>query len=455
MLEKIFHLRENNTNVRTEVLAGVTTFLSMAYILALNPSVLGVVMNANGVFAATAIASAIATFVMAFLANYPIALSAGVGLSAYFAYTVCLGQMGDNPNAFTVALTAVLIEGVIFIFLTIFKAREQLINGIPKNLKMGITTGIGLFIAFIGLKGAGVTVSDKSTFVALGNLASPQVVLCLIGVIIVIILSHYHVKGAILIGILATWFMGMIAQKTGWYAVDTAHGVMSVFPDFSQGLRLDGLKDTAFKFDFSWAASHIGEFIAILFSFLFVDIFDTVGTVVGVADRAGLLDKDGKLPRVGRVFMADAIGTIVGACLGTSTVTSFIESSSGVEEGGKTGLTSFTTGVLFLVSLVLSPIFLAIPSFATAPALIYVGMLMFSSAKKINYDGDIADTLAAYLAIIMMPLTYSIANGIMFSVMAWVIVKVFTKKIKDINPVMWIIFLLFAIRIVTLVMKMA
>ena len=451
MLEKMFKLKEHGTDVKTEVIAGITTFLAMAYILAVNPNILGNVMNPNGVFLATAIASAIATFVMAFLANYPIALSAGMGLNAYFAFTVCLGELSEVPNAFTIALTAVLVEGIVFIVISVFKFREAIINGIPQNLKFGITTGIGLFIALIGLVGAGIVISDPSTTIALGSFSSPTVVLALIGFIIIVVLSHYNIKGSVLIGILATWILGMIAEATGWYQVDVDAGVYSVFPSFAGGLNLGGLGETAFKFNFAWVGSHIIQFIAIVFSFLFVDLFDTVGTVVGVADKAGLLDEKGELPRAGKVFMADAIGTAVGACLGTSTVTSFVESSAGVAEGGKTGLTAFTTGILFLVSIVLSPIFLAIPSFATAPALIYVGMLMFASAAKIKFDGDVADTASAYMAALMMPLTYSIANGIMFGVITWVLAKTFTGKAKDVNPIMWVVFALFILRIVALV----
>ena len=453
-MEKIFHLKEHGTDVKTEVIAGLTTFLTMAYILAVNPNILGNVMDASGVFVATALSSAIATFVMAFLANYPIALSAGLGLNAYFAFTVCLTELKDEANPFTIALTAVFVEGIIFIILSVFKAREQILNGIPMNMKNGISAGIGLFVAFIGLKGAGIVVTpeDGSTPLGLGNFATPQVALALIGFIIVLVLSHYNVKGSVLIGILATWVLGMIAEKTGWYVVDPDAGVYSVFPNFSAGLQLGGLANTAFKFNFAWAGKHLLHFIAIVFAFLYVDLFDTVGTVVGVADKAGLLDKDGKLPRAGKVLMSDAIGTVVGACLGTSTITSFVESSAGVAEGGKTGLTAFTTGCMFIVSLLLSPIFLAIPTFATTPALLYVGMLMLSSAKKIEFDGDIADTVGAYMALLMMPLSYSIATGIMFAVLSWTIVKVCEGKAKEITPVMWVIFALFALRIVTLIM---
>ena len=452
MLEKIFKLKEHETDVKTEVIAGITTFLAMAYILAVNPNILGTVMNANGVFLATAITSAIATFIMAFLANYPIVLSAGMGLNAYFAFTVCLGELSDVPDAFTIALTAVLVEGIFFIFISVFKFREAIINGIPQNLKFGITTGIGLFIALIGLVGAGIVVSDPSTTVALGDFKTPQVALALIGFIVIVVLSHFKVKGAILLGILVTWILGMIAEATGWYQVDVEAGVFSVFPNFSSLFNFSGgLGETAFKFNFGWVGSHITQFIAIVFSFLFVDLFDTVGTVVGVADKAGLLDEEGKLPRAGKVFMADAIGTTVGACLGTSTVTSFVESTAGVAEGGRTGLTALVSGILFLVSIVFSPIFLAIPSFATAPALVYVGMLMFASAAKIKFEGDVADTASAYMAALMMPLTYSIANGIMFGIISWVIIKVCTGKAKDVTPVMWVVFVLFALRIIALV----
>ncbi len=447
MLEKQFHLKEHGTTVHTEIIGGITTFLSMAYILAVNPSILGAVMDPGGVFAATALASGVATLVMAFYANYPIALSAGLGVNAYFAYTVCLGELGGAEGAFRIALTAVLVEGIIFIIMSFFKIREQIVNSIPENLKFGITCGIGLFITFIGFVNAGIVINDDATLVGLGSLKTAEVALALIGFLIIITLIHYNVTGAVLIGIIITWILGMIAQSIGWY-----QGA-SVFPDFSGGFvaNLSGLQNTAFKFDFAWAIKNLPQFVAIVFAFLYVDLFDTVGTVVGVADKAGLLDEDGNIPRVGRIFFSDALGTVTGACLGTSTITSFVESSAGVGAGAKTGLASVVTGLLFLVSILLSPVFLAVPSFATAPALIYVGMLMISSAKKINYDGDLADTVGAFLALAMMPLTYSIATGIMFSVMSWVLLKVFTGKAKDISPVMWVVFVLFALRIVALV----
>ena len=370
-MEKLFKLKEHNTTVKTEVMAGITTFLTMAYILAVNPNMLSASGMDNGaVFTATALASALATFIMAFWANYPIALSAGMGLNAYFAYTVCLGQLQGIDDPWKIALAAVLVEGIIFIILSFFKLRETIVNAIPENLKYGITSGIGLFIAFVGLKGAGVVVSDDSTLVALGNFGRPEVALCLIGILVIAVMNHYNVKGSILWGILITWVLGIIAQLTGWYVVDPDAGAASLIPSLSASSFIPpSISSTFCKFDFAWIGSHVSEFVVIVFSFLFVDMFDTIGTVIGVAEKADLLDEDGNLPRVGRVLMADAIGTVAGSMLGTSTVTSFVESSSGVAEGGKTGLTAMTTGILFLVALFLSPIFLAIPSFATAPAL--------------------------------------------------------------------------------------
>ena len=452
-MEKLFKLKEHNTTVKTEVMAGITTFLTMAYILAVNPNMLSASGMDNGaVFTATALASALATFIMAFWANYPIALSAGMGLNAYFAYTVCLGQLQGIDDPWKIALAAVLVEGIIFIILSFFKVRETIVNAIPENLKYGITSGIGLFIAFVGLKGAGVVVSDDSTLVALGNFGRPEVALCLIGILVIAVMNHYNVKGSILWGILITWVLGIIAQLTGWYVVDPDAGVASLIPSLSASSFIPpSISSTFCKFDFAWIGSHVSEFVVIVFSFLFVDMFDTIGTVIGVAEKADLLDEDGNLPRVGRVLMADAIGTVAGSMLGTSTVTSFVESSSGVAEGGKTGLTAMTTGILFLVALFLSPIFLAIPSFATAPALVIVGFFMASSIKKMEFDGDLADAVGGYLAFLMMPLTYSIANGIMFGVLAWFIIKVCTGQLKKIHPVMYIVCALFIIRVITII----
>ena len=452
-MEKLFKLKEHNTTVKTEVMAGITTFLTMAYILAVNPNMLSASgMDSGAVFTATALASALATFIMAFWANYPIALSAGMGLNAYFAYTVCLGQLNGIEDPWKIALAAVLVEGIIFIILSFFKLRETIVNAIPENLKYGITSGIVLFIAFVGLKGAGVVVSDDSTLVALGNFGRPEVALCLIGILVIAVMNHYNVKGSILWGILITWVLGIIAQLTGWYVVDPDAGAASLIPSLSASSFIPpSISSTFCKFDFAWIGSHVSEFVVIVFSFLFVDMFDTIGTVIGVAEKADLLDEDGNLPRVGRVLMADAIGTVAGSMLGTSTVTSFVESSSGVAEGGKTGLTAMTTGILFLVALFLSPIFLAIPSFATAPALVIVGFFMASSIKKMEFDGDLADAVGGYLAFLMMPLTYSIANGIMFGVLAWFIIKVCTGQLKKIHPVMYIVCALFIIRVITII----
>lgn len=452
-MEKLFKLKEHNTTVKTEVMAGITTFLTMAYILAVNPNLLSASgMDSGAVFTATALASALATFIMAFWANYPIALSAGMGLNAYFAFTVCLGDLKGIEDPWKVALAAVLVEGIIFIVSSFFKLRESIVNAIPANLKYGITAGIGLFIAFIGLQGSGIVIADGSTLLALGDFSSPEVALCLIGVLIIAVMNHYNVKGSILWGILITWGLGIIAELTGWYVVDPEAGAFSLIPSFSASSFIPpSIAPTFFQFDFAWIASNISQFIVIVFSFLFVDMFDTIGTVIGVADKANLLDKDGKLPRVGRVLMADAVGTVAGSMLGTSTITSFVESSSGVAEGGKTGLTAMTTGLLFIVALFLSPIFLAIPSFATAPALIIVGFFMASSIKKMHFDGDVADAVGGYLAFLMMPLTYSIANGIMFGMLAWFLIKICTGQIKKIHPVMYIVCALFIFRVVTLI----
>ena len=457
-MEKLFKLKENGTTVRTEVVAGITTFLAMAYILAVNPKILSDAgMPNDAVFAATVISAAFATMIMAFFANYPVVLASGMGLNAYFAVSVVPKLAGQGiKDPWKIALTAILFEGVIFIILSIFKFRETLVNKVPKNLKLGISAGIGLFVAIVGLKGANITVDDPSNLVALGDVGSPQVVLALLGLIIIAALWHFKVTGAILIGIVATWLFGIIAQLTGWYQVDPANSVFSVIPDFSSYSVFAPVQSMAattfFQFDFGYVASNAVNFAVIVFAFLFVDLFDTVGTLIGVAQEGGLLDKNGELPKVGRALMADAVGTIGGAMLGTSTVTSYVESTTGVAEGGRTGLTALTSAVLFLLALPLYPLFLAIPSFATTPALIFVGLLMLKSVTKMDFESDIADTVGGILAVIMMPFTYSIANGIMFGIIAWVILKVLTGKIRDIHPVMWISFVLFVLRIMTIIM---
>ncbi len=451
-MEKFFKLKEHGTSVGIEISSGVTTFLAMVYILAVNPNILSAAgMDRASVFTATCVSACIATVCMALFANYPVALASGMGLNAYFAYTVVpsIAAMGVS-EPWRIALTAVLVEGIIFVLLSVTNFREMLVNDIPENLKYGITAGIGLFIAIIGLKNAGVVVADESNLIAFGPLSSPQVALALIGIVIIAVLYHYHVPGYILIGILATWVLGMLAQVVGWYQVDPDAGVYSLFPSMALG-DIIPVDKHLFDFDFAWAGGHILDFAVIVFSFLFVDIFDTVGTLIGVAQKGDLINEDGKLENAKGALLADAVGTIVGACAGTSTVTSFVESSAGVANGGRTGLTAITTGVLFLLALFLSPIFLAIPSFATTPALVWVGLLMLSSIRKVDFDHDTADAVGAFLAIIMMPFTSSIANGIMWGMLAWVILKVVTGKIKDVKPIMWVVFVLFAIYAVKLV----
>ena len=450
-VEKFFKLKESGTDVRTELTAGVITFLSMVYILAINPSILsGCGMDAGAVFTATAISAAAATLFMAFFANYPIALASGMGLNAYFSYSVC-GQMAAEgiSDPWTVALAAVLVEGIIFILLSLSKFREALVNDVPKNLKLGISTGIGLFIVIVGLKGAGIVVADPSTILAMGDIATPPVALAFIGLIAVAVMYHYKVPGYILWGILLTWILGMIAQACGWYVVDPTAGANSLFPDFSNGIGISA--PYLFAFNFDYISSHLVEFAVIVFAFLFVDLFDTAGTVIGVANRGGMLDENGDLPRAKQVLLADAVGTVVGSCLGTSTVTSFVESSAGVAAGGRTGLASVATGVLFLVALVLAPIFLAIPSFATTPALVFVGFLMMSSVKDMDWSKDSAAAVGGFLAIIMMPFTYSIANGIMFGILAFVVIRIFQGRVKEVHWVMWVSTALFVLRIITLV----
>lgn len=451
-MEKIFRLKEHGTDVRTEVIAGITTFLAMAYILAVNPGMLAAAgMDQGAVFTATAVSAAFATLLMAFLANYPVALASGMGLNAYFAYSVCpmLAEQGIT-EPWQVALTAILVEGIIFIILSIFKFRESLVNSIPKNLKLGITTGIGLFIAIVGLKGAGIVADDASNLVGMGKMSTPQVVLALVGFLIIAILTHYKVKGAILIGIIVTWLLGIGAQLTGWYDVTVNP---SLIPNFSvENILPPSLAPTFFKFNFEFMTQNVLQFAIIVFAFLFVDLFDTVGTLVGVASKGNLLDKDGNLPKAGRALMSDAVGTVAGAVLGTSTVTSYVESTAGVAEGGRTGLTAVVSAIGFILALFFSPIFLAIPSFATAPALVFVGLLMMSSVKDMDLTSDAADMAGGFLAIIMMPFTSSIANGIMFGILAWVIIRLFQGKFKEIHPVMYVAGALFALRIFMLVM---
>ena len=453
-MEKLFKLKEHGTNVKTEIIAGITTFLAMSYILAVNPGYLGAIPGASpaAIFMATALSAAIATLCMAFFANYPVALASGMGLNAFFAFTVC-GAMGYS---YQVALTAILIEGIIFMILSAFKFREALVNKIPKNLKFGITAGIGLFITIIALINAKIVVADPATTVALGDIAAPGVVLALVGLLVIGILQHFKVPGGILLGIIITWVLGIIAELIGWYVPNPDAGVYSVIPNLSwEAIKANFAAPAMFKFDFGFIAKNFAGFAIVVFTFLYTDIFDTVGTLIGVAQKGNLLNEDGSLPKASGALMADAVGTVVGACLGTSTVTSYVESSAGVAAGGRTGLTAVTTAVMFLIAIPLAPLFLAIPGFATTPAMLYVGLLMLSAIKNVDFDGDAADTIGAFLAIVMMPLTYSIANGIMFGILAWVILKLCTGKAKDISGVMWISVALFALYIVLKVLGLA
>ncbi len=446
---EFFKLKQNHTTVKKEIVAGITTFMTMAYILAVNPDILSAAgMNKQGVFVATVLASVLATVLMGLCANYPFGLAPGMGLNAFFAYTVVI-KMGYS---WQFALAAVFVEGLIFILLTLCNVREALFNAIPKCMKYSVSAGIGLFIAFIGLKNAGVVVADDSTFVALGSMITPQTVLCMLGVVLTVVLMKRNIKGAMLIGILGTWVLGILAQLIGWYVVDPAIGQYSLIPSFSsQGSLFAGFGEVAFKFprmtEIFGSAESIFNFIIVVFSFLFVDLFDTLGTLMGVATKAGYLNEKGELSRIKQAFFADAIGTSVGALLGTSTVTTFVESTAGVMEGGRTGLTAISTGVCFALALFLSPIFLAIPSFATAPALIVVGVLMLDGILKVDFS-DITEALPAFLTMAMMPFTASVAEGIIFGGISYVLIKMFTGRRKEISVMMYILAILFVLKLV-------
>ena len=434
-MEKLFKLRENGTNVKTEIIAGITTFMTMAYILIVNPDILSAAgMDRGAVFTATAISAALATIAMAFLANYPVALASGMGLNAFFAYTVA------SQYSWELALTAVFIEGIIFIILSFLKFREAIVNAIPQNLKYGVTVGIGLFITFIGFQNAGIIV-DSPTLVTLGDLTSAPVILSIVGVLGMAFLLYKKVKGALLIGILGTYAIGIILQLLG---VNVA--AYDLIPEKIISLP-PSLSPVFLQFDFQGAWKLGVEFLVIMFAFLFVDVFDTVGTLIGVASKANMLDKDGKLPRVREAFLADAIGTTAGAALGTSTVTSYVESAAGVAVGGRTGLTALTTGVLLILSLLFSPVLTIIPSFATAPALIIVGLFMISAVTKLDFF-RLHRSPSGVFAMIVMPLAYSIADGIMFGIMSWVLLKMVTGKFKQIHPVMYVLLVLFVLKIV-------
>lgn len=452
MVEKFFKLKENGTDVRTEVLAGITTFMTMAYILAVNPSILGDAgMDPTAVLIATCLAAFIGTACMAFMANLPFAMAAGMGLNAFLAYTI----VGLYGYPWQVALLAVFIEGLIFIVLSLTKVREAIFNSIPLSLKRAVSVGIGLFIAFIGLQNAGLTVDNGSTLVSMVSFtdnfrtAGICALLALVGVVITAILYIKRIKGSILIGILATWILGIICQLTHLYVPSGDY--YSLIPSF-QMTDFTKLGETFGQcFNVNFDKVKIFNFIVIIFSFLFVDIFDTLGTLIGVSSKAGMLDENGRMPKIRPALLADAIATTAGAVLGTSTTTTFVESSAGVSEGGRTGLTALTTALLFLASIFFAPIFIAIPSFATAPALIIVGFLMFSSITEIKFTDDtFTSAIPAYLCIIAMPLFYSISEGISIGVISYVILNLICGKRKEINPVMYVLAVLFILKYVFL-----
>ena len=450
MMEKLFKLKENNTNVKTEVVAGITTFMTMAYILAVNPSILSAAgMDATAVLLATCLASFIGTACMALMANLPFALSAGMGLNAYLAYTVVLGF----GYSWQVALLAVFVEGLIFIVLSLTNVREAIFDAIPLNLKKGVSVGIGIFIAFIGLQNSGLVVDNQSTLVTITsfktNFSTSGIcaLLAVVGLFITAVLYIKKIKGAILIGILATWILGMLCQVCGIYVPTPDAGFYSLFPTFAltDFSALGNTFGQCFNVDFNNVG--IINFIVVVFSFLFVDLFDTLGTLIGVSTKADMLDEEGKLPAIKPALMADAIATSAGAVLGTSTTTTFVESSAGVAEGGRTGLTAMTTGLLFLVSMLFAPIFTAIPSFATAPALLVVGFLMFGAVTDIKFtDDNMLEAISAYLCIIAMPLFYSISEGISIGIISYVLLHVCTGKAKKVKPLMYILAVLFILK---------
>jgi len=426
-MKSFFAIKESGSKVRTEILAGITTFLTMAYILAVNPDILSAAgLPKDSVFMATAVASAVATLVMALVARLPFALAPGMGLNTFFAFTVVLG-MGKS---WQFALTAVLLEGIIFLLLTALNVREAIINSIPANVKKSISVGIGLFIAFIGLQNSGLIVSNDASLVQLGELGSPTAILTIVGLVVIAVLLAFKVKGALLLGIILVTVIGIPL------------GITKV-EGFKLFQPLPSMAPTFFKF-VGWNQIFSMEMLVVLFTFLFVDMFDTVGTLIGVSTKARILRPDGSIPRVKQALFADAIGTTVGAMLGTSTVTTYIESAAGVEEGGRTGLTALVTAILFLVAVFLSPLFLLVPSAATAPALILVGLFMMSPVIEIEW-GDVTEALPAFLAIIMMPLAYSIAEGIVWGVLSYILVKVLSGKVRDVSLVTYIVGIVFVL----------
>ena len=446
-MENFFKLKENGTNVKTEVIAGLTTFMTMAYILAVNPAILSASgMDPQAILMATALAAFVGTVCMALLANYPFALAPGLGLNAYFAYTVC-GAMGYS---WQFALFAVFVEGIIFVILSVTNVREAIFNAIPLTLKKGVSVGIGLFVAFIGLQNGSIVVNSDSTLVTLVSFKEDFTnvgicaLLALIGTFVIAILHYKNVKGSILIGVLITWILGIICELTGLYTG------MSVLPQWSNfNLGALGLTFAQCFSSEAFANFKVLDFIVIMFSFLFVDVFDTIGTLIGCANKADMLDKEGKLPRIKQALLADAVATSAGAVLGTSTTTTFVESSAGVSEGGRTGLTAIVTGVMFLIAIFLSPIFIAIPGFATAPALIFVGFLMITAVAEIDFK-DLTEAVPAYLALVAMPILYSISDGIAVGIISYVVINVCCGKAKKVSPLMYVLAVLFVLKYVFL-----
>ena len=454
-MEKLFHLKENHTDVKTEVMAGITTFMTMAYILAVNPNILSAAgMDAKAVLIATSLAAFVGTMLMAFLANYPFALAPGMGLNAYFAYTVVL-SMGYS---WQMALLAVFVEGIVFIVLSLTNVREAIFNAIPLTLKSAVSVGIGLFVAFVGLQNAKLIVNSDSTLLTYQHFKGETfhsvgigALLTLVGVLLIAVMLIKNVKGAILYGIILTWVLGIICELTGIYVPDAEAGMYSVIPTAFVSFDFSSLGNTfgqVFNLDFT--NFNIGNFIVVMFAFLFVDLFDTLGTLIGVASKADMLDEEGKLPRIKGALLADAIATSAGAVLGTSTTT-YVESASGVTEGGRTGLTAATTAVLFLLASIFSPLFLTIPSFATAPALIVVGFYMMGAVVKINFD-DMTDAIPAFLTILVMPLAYSISEGIAIGVVSWTLINLLSGKAKEkkITPLMYVLTVLFILKYIFL-----
>lgn len=446
-LDRFFGLTASGTDVKTEILAGITTFMTMAYILAVNPSILGDAgMNAGGVFTATALSAVLATLIMGLYAKYPFALAPGMGLNAFFAYTVVI-KMGYS---WQFALTCILAEGIIFILLTFINVREAIFNAIPQSIKYAVSAGIGLFIAFIGFQGSGIIIGDGATLVTIGDMTQAPAVLAMVGVIITIVLYKKNVRGSLLIGVLATYVLGIVAEFIGWYVPNPEAGLYPLLPNALFSLP-PSLKPVAFKFAFSEVFENIDSimtFIVVTFTFLFVDLFDTLGTLIGVASKADYLDEEGKLPRIKQSLFADAIGTTVGAMLGTSTVTTYVESSAGVIDGGRTGLTAVSTAICFAIALIFSPIFLAIPAFATAPALIVVGVFMLDGITKVDFT-DLTELVPAFLTMVLMPLAYSVSEGLIFGVIAYVLLKVLTGQHKKVTWMMYVLAIIFAIKLIS------